>query len=192
MQKIIAIFLILLLVSCSSEIKQPNGILAKDPPSQTALIEPKMWDMNDYHFNALANIELKAKVLGKERYRYDSSSDISPYDLALGWGQMSDQRIVDEIDISQSSRWFFWNTETYLISRKELEVSASNMHMIPANQKIKNELDDILVGEIIYLKGYLVSITRNDGWHWTSSLSRTDTGGGACEVVWVEKLLRIK
>jgi len=192
MKNIIPIFLILLLISCNSEIKHPPGVLAKDPPLQTELTESKIWIKDDYIFTALANFELKAKVLGKERYRYDSSSEISPYDLALGWGQMSDQRIVDEIDISQRTRWFFWKLDTYLISRREVELSAANMHMIPANNEVQEELDDLIVGEIIYLKGYLVYVKRSDGWKWKSSLSRSDTGGGACEVVWVEKLLRVK
>jgi len=36
--------------------------------------------------------------------------------------------------------------------------------------------------------GYLISIRGEDGWHWRSSLSRTDSGDGACEVVWVDSL----
>jgi len=66
------------------------------------------------------------------------------------------------------------------------------MHIIPANEQVEDELDNILVGEIILLEGQLVSIKADDGWKWKSSLSREDTGGGACEVVWVEKLLRLK
>lgn len=191
MKKLTSILLILILISCS-EIKQPPGILAEEQPKQTSLSKPKSWDLDDFHFVALANFELKAKVLGKERYRFGTEAEISPYDLALGWGQMSNQEIVDKIDISQRSRWFFWKVESYPITHKQIEESASNMHMIPANEEIRDQLDDLLVGEIIYMKGYLVAINKSNGWHWKSSLSRTDTGNGACEVVWVEKLLRIK
>lgn len=193
MKKTISILLLLFLVSCNSEIKQPPGILAKDPPKQSPLIQSEVWERDEYFINAITQFELKAKVLGKERYRYDRESDLAPYDLALGWGRMSDQAIIDKFDISQRTRWFFWETDTYPIPRKEIEISAANMHIIPATEEIRDELDDLLVGEIIYLKGYLVSaISPKDGWSWKSSLSRSDTGGGACEVVWVEKLLRIK
>jgi hypothetical protein len=27
-----------------------------------------------------------------------------------------------------------------------------------------------------------------DGWRWRSSLTREDTGAGACELVWVERI----
>ena len=192
LKKILFLLSITLLFSCS-EIKQPPGVLAKAPPKQTKLVQSKVWERDEYYINALAQFELKAKVLGKERYRFDRISNISPYDLALGWGRMSDQAIVDKMDIWQSGRWFYWKTDRYPISRKEIETSASNMHIIPANDEIMDELGDIKVGEIIYLKGYLVSVmTPKNGQHWNSSLSRDDVGGGACEVVWVEKLLRIK
>ncbi|VAX15145.1 hypothetical protein MNBD_IGNAVI01-798, partial [hydrothermal vent metagenome] len=90
------------------------------------------------------------------------------------------------------TRWYFWKTDAYPIPRKEIETSSANMHIIPANEQVENELDDILVGEIILLDGYLVKITTDDGFRWQSSLSRNDTGGGACEVVRVKKLLRLK
>lgn len=193
MNKIFSILLLLIFTSCNSEIKQPPGVLAKNPPLQSALTQSEVWERDEYFINAIAQFELKAKVLGKERYRYDRESDLAPYDLALGWGRMSDQAVIDKFDISQRARWFFWKSDNYPIPRKEIEISAANMHMIPATEEIKDELDDLLVGEIIYLKGYLVSaMSPQDGWRWKSSLSRTDTGGGACEVVWVEKLLRIK
>lgn len=193
MKKAIPILLLLILISCKSEIKQTPGVLAKDPPKQTPLIQSQVWERDEYFINAIAQFELKAKVLGKEHYIFDRVSDLAPYDLALGWGRMSDQEIVDKIDISQRKRWFFWNVDLYPIPRKEIEISASNMHIIASTEEVKKQLDDIIVGEIIYLQGYLVSVmSPKDGWHWKSSLSRNDTGNGACEVVWVENLLRIK
>ncbi len=186
------IILSLFLFFACGEIKQPPGVFAPDIPKQSQVTQAKTWDKNDYHFTALAKFDLQAKVLGKERYRYDRESDIAPYDLALGWGRMSDQSVVDRLDISQRTRWFFWETKAYPIPRKEIESSSANMHIVPANEQVENELDDILVGEIILLEGYLVAVNADDGWKWKSSLSREDTGGGACEVVWVEKLLRLK
>ena len=192
MKRIIPILFLVLLISCSNEIKQPPGVFAKDSPIQSPLVQSEVWERDGYFINAIAQFELKAKVLGKERYRFDRGSDIAPYDLALGWGRMSDQSIVDKYDIWQRTRWFYWKSDNYPLPRKEIERSASNMHIIPATDEVLEELDDLVVGEIIYLKGYLVSAMHPDGWRWKSSLSRNDTGGGACEVVFVEKLLRIK
>ena len=191
MKNILFILSLFLFFACG-EMKQPPGVFAPDIPIQKNISTAKTWDKSDYHFTALATFELRAKVLGKEKYRYDRESDLAPYDLALGWGRMSDQSVVDHLDISQRTRWYFWKTEAYPIPRKEIESSSSNMHIIPANEQVEDELDDLLVGEIIQLEGYLVAVNADDGWKWKSSLSRKDTGGGACEVVWVEKLLRLK
>jgi hypothetical protein len=38
------------------------------------------------------------------------------------------------------------------------------------------------------MKGYLVKISKADGWHWISSLKRDDTAGGSCELFWVEEV----
>jgi hypothetical protein len=185
-------FIILLfLVSCS-EIKQPAGILARRFPQQTRITELKVWRINDFIIKALAKYELKAKVLSKKRYRFDEGALIAPYDLVLGWGRMSDQAVIDRIDISQRSRWYFWKAKHPPIPKAEIAMCSANMHIIPANKIVKSELEDVLVGEIIYLKGFLIEVTGKNGWHWKSSLSRTDTGNGACELVYVEKLLRIK
>jgi len=42
--------------------------------------------------------------------------------------------------------------------------------------------------ELVTMKGYLVEITAGDGFKWRSSLSREDTRGGACELMWITSL----
>ncbi|MEI9898720.1 MAG: hypothetical protein WDN28_33905 [Chthoniobacter sp.] len=40
-------------------------------------------------------------------------------------------------------------------------------------------------GEIVTMQGYLVNAGKTGGIDWTTSLSRIDTGNGACEVIYV-------
>jgi hypothetical protein len=42
--------------------------------------------------------------------------------------------------------------------------------------------------DLVYLKGSLIEIQTKDGWHWKSSLSREDTGNGACELMQVDQI----
>ncbi|MNN96270.1 hypothetical protein D3C81_2152230 [compost metagenome] len=49
-------------------------------------------------------------------------------------------------------------------------------------------LDSLQEGARIRLSGQLVRVDGDDGFRWVSSLSREDTGSGACELVWVEEL----
>lgn len=176
----------------SNEIIHPSGVIIDAKPFQKETADGKVWEIEGYTYRSLADFKIEARVLGKEGYSLDRESDISPYDLALGWGPMSDQAVIDQMDIWQRSRWYFWETRKYPIPRKEIQRNSANMHMIPANDKIEEKLDQIVKGNIIEIEGYLVSVKHTDGWRWTSSLSREDTGGGACEVVWVENITILK
>lgn len=101
---------------------------------------------------------------------------------------MSDESIIEKIDISQSGRWYRWNTKELPISRSEITVSSANTHIIPANDLVAYRLQDVIKGNIVKLKGYLVYIGEKDNFKWNSSLTRSDTGNGACEVFYVEEL----
>jgi len=167
----------------------PPGVLASAEPVQSSLdARPVTLVKKGYQIIPLQTFSLAARVLSKERYRFDEGADISPVDLALGWGRMSDQSVLDAIDISQSGRFYFWHVKQFPIPRREIETHSANMHMIPANEEIERRLLSIRTGQIVSLAGYLVEVRGQNGWHWRSSLTREDTGPGACELVWVDKL----
>jgi hypothetical protein len=135
----------------------------------------------------LAQFKLTARVLSKENYQIDPVADLSPIDLALGWGPMSDQRVLDTMSIAQASRRFgIFPKNGCTIPMSVLLAHSSNMHMIPANGDIQDILDSVRTGELIELSGYLVGVQEGGRWIWFSSLSRTDWGDGACEIIWVE------
>ena len=62
------------------------------------------------------------------------------------------------------------------------------MHIIPADDMVEGLLDEVYKGCLIEIKGYLVEVKTDEGWRWKNSLKRDDTGGGSCELVWVEKI----
>jgi hypothetical protein len=59
------------------------------------------------------------------------------------------------------------------------------MHMIPADENVGRALAAVRPGQMVRLQGWLVEARRGDGWTWRSSLTREDSGHGACEVVYV-------
>jgi hypothetical protein len=111
-----------------------------------------------------------------------------PLDLAMGWGRMSDSDVLQHIDISQSGRFYYWHVQEFPIPRREIETSSANMHMIPADADVKNQLEQVRTGEVVHLEGFLVDASRPGGWHWNTSLTRDDTGAGACELIYVERV----
>ena len=62
----------------------------------------------------------------------------------------------------------------------------ANMYMVPSKEWIAKQLDSVKEGQIVALKGFLVRIDAKDQqWHWQSSLTREDTGAGACELIYL-------
>lgn len=163
------------------------GVMATAIPQQTSISSPKVHRVNEYSITEVASFNIKAKVLSRKNYSLGRESDLSPVDLALGWGNMSDESVLDEIDISQSGRWYRWYVKSFPIPRREIETHSANMHLIPSSDHIHDAIDEAHAGDIIELTGSLVSVVANDGWSWKSSLTRNDTGGSACELIWVEQ-----
>ncbi|MCP5061407.1 MAG: hypothetical protein GY936_02965 [Ignavibacteriae bacterium] len=173
----------------TKEIKQPSGILAPNKPIQKLLTSEITWEKNNLIYTALAEFEITNRVLSIRSYDYDELSKFCPLDIAAGWGQMSDQRIVDQIDIKQQHRWYVWSTKKFPIPQKELEASSTNIHIIPSNENIYEQFDDVIRGNIIFMKGYLVNVkSAENNREWKTSTKRSDTGGGACEILWVQEL----
>ena len=147
--------------------------------------------MDGYRITPLQPFSIEARVLGREDYHFDAGAAVSPTDLALGWGPMADPQVLASISIRQSNRWYHWQVESFPIPRREIEIHSANMHMIPANAAVADALSDIRAGQRIRLSGQLVRVDGEDGFTWSSSLSREDTGNGACELIWIEQLSRL-
>jgi len=62
------------------------------------------------------------------------------------------------------------------------------MHLIAADEAVKRRLLSVRIGQVVELHGQLIQADGKDGWRWISSLTRTDTGDGSCEVVWVDSV----
>jgi hypothetical protein len=171
------------------EVAQPPGILVAAAPEQSQIDDaPPRLSRPGYRITALQRFSLEARVLGVERYRFDRGAELAPVDLALGWGPMSDTGVLEQVDISQSNRFYFWRVAQFPIPRRDIEANSANMHMIPADAAVADMIEGVRVGQIVRVSGYLVEVSGADGWRWRSSLTRDDTGNGACELVWVEGL----
>jgi hypothetical protein len=83
-----------------------------------------------------------------------------PVDLAVGWGPMSDQAVLDQLEISQSAR-FFWYQYPHQapIPREEIVSHATNLHLIPSNKALAGQCKSLRTGELIHLSGLLVEAT---------------------------------
>lgn len=161
----------------------------REAPMQRATRGDTPFSVNGYVLKPLAEYAVTARVLSVETYRSGRESELSPVDLALGWGRMSSPAVTDKLSISQSGRWYHWRYRgSPPIPHREIETSSANTHVIPASAEVARALGGVRKGAVVTLKGYLVEAAADDGWRWRSSISRDDTGNGSCEIMFVQSL----
>jgi hypothetical protein len=173
----------------SSAIRHPAGVVAPREPVQEMLTGARPIVHKGFRILPLARFEVEARVLGAERYWLWREATLAPIDLALGWGPMSDQHVLDRLELSQGNRSYHyrWRGAPPIPVDRIVEHSA-NMHLIPASPDVWKRLRAVRPGQVVRFSGALVSARADDGWRWDSSLTRKDSGPGSCELVWVEQL----
>lgn len=172
------------------ERSRPPGVLCRWDPKQGKLDpapKPK-WRVAGWTLKPLASYSVRARVLSTKRYRYDATAKLAPVDLALGWGPMSDSRLLDKLSVSQRGRWYNFSYTDDSLSPAEIELCSANTHIIPADDAVRDTVLRAIRGDIVKLDGWLVECEPPGGGPpWRSSTTRMDTEGGACEIMFVEK-----
>ena len=188
-----AAFLLVALFWDGPEPRTPPGVLVPDEPEQEAIESKHQWRYKDAEVTALANFRVRARVLLTAHYWWGREADASPVDLTLGWRLMSNQEILDGLHIYRMRRAYAWSARSNRLpaSVEDITAHSANMHMIPSTDDIAARLREIRRGDLVDIRGFLVEIKYPDGGTWRSSLSRTDTGNGACELVWVNELNKL-
>jgi len=169
-------------------IKVSPGALVQENPVQTDVRGNVIYPQGKYTLEALANFEIKARVLSKELYHLDRGADLVPVDLALGWGVMSDSAVLEKLSISQGGRFYHyrWDNEPP-IPPNDIVRHSANMHLIPTTPEIASQIKKVRPGQVVRITGQLVEARDTNGGHWRSSLTREDSGNGACELIRVVK-----
>jgi len=167
----------------------PDGPIAPDDPLQTDADDTPVATLGRWRLTPKAHYDITARILAREDYHFDPLSDLIPEDLALGWGPMSDNKVLRSFEISQGVRFYSWMAKQALpIPRQAVIEHSANTHVIPVDAVIARQLKRLRVGQVVHLTGFLVNGVRDDGAYIHSSLTRSDTGPGSCEVVLVEQV----
>ncbi len=137
----------------------------------------------------LAEYEISGVVVSRESYSSEWDGEISPMDLAIVWGKLAEPQNRRNITYGQGNRWYHYRWKdgspvnpSYIVSH------SSNNHIIPANINIYRAIKTIKRKDRVVLKGFLVNLrgtAKGQTVARNTSLSRTDTGSGSCEILYV-------
>jgi hypothetical protein len=115
-----------------------------------------------------------------------SNDHLNAADLCVVWG--------DNLDADVLSRLKFWNgIFTCNVSTSDMDAwsrfemnQLSNNHLISADEVVREQIDTASVGDQVRIKGWLASYGAVGGPTRGTSTTRTDTGNGACETIFVD------
>ena len=140
-----------------------------------------------------AEYTIVARVISKGKYNWDSRSVFIPYDLGLAWGYEGDPFYTDLVQYWNRYRRLNIMSCSDIIDSNDLQCHVANVHVIPATTNLRRCLGSLKKGDIVLLQGYLVNATWEDfsyNFYTTNtSLTRTDQGDGACETMYIQKIM---
>ncbi len=170
----------------SRPLRHEPGILVPNDPWQEGIAPRDLGEIAGFRLTAVATYLIRGRVLGTKRYWAGQTVKLVPRDVALGWGPMSNQTVLDRLKLSMANRFFFYQWQgAPPIAPAEIKNHAANNHVIAADRKVAGAIASLRTGEIVELEGWLVNAIGPGGYRWSSSLRRDDTGNGACELFYV-------
>ncbi len=156
--------------------------------------EPILQNMKNGSFilTPMANYKVNGLVISREYYSDDWDGMISPVDLLIVWGKLTEREYSRHINFTQGGRWYHYKwKEASPVDPAYIATHSSNNHIIPASRNIYRAIKQIKKKAPVVLEGYLVNLRgmfKGRPVSWNTSLSRTDTGNGSCEIFYVSKV----
>jgi len=174
-----------------------------DMPLQAAVSEePSQRPVDASEFTATAN---DVDYLVRPRYRYDLtglvvsfkrfSSDyglhkrwndfINVADICVVWGSNATDVDLNAFDFWNGEFTCSFATSDEAAWRRFDKHKLSNNHLITDDPRVREVIEELRVGDQVRLRGWLAEYGEPGGPFRQTSTTRTDTGNGACETVYV-------
>ncbi len=144
------------------------------------LVEP------EYEYELVGMIVSFRHHDGDSRMHLLANDHLNMLDVCVIWGDNTRNPWLHKID--------FWNgIFTCNVKTRDQQAwdsfdmyQLSNNHLISDDDRIRDKVKDVRVGDQIRVRGYLASYSSPDGGKRGTSTTRLDTGDGACETLFVE------
>ena len=116
-----------------------------------------------------------------------ANDHLNMMDVCVVWGDNTAGAQLQKLD--------FWNG-VFTCNVKTRDTAAwesfdmnqlSNNHLISDDEYVRDQVQDVKIGDQIRVSGYLASYSNPSAGTRGTSTTRTDTGDGACETIYVER-----
>lgn len=148
-----------------------------------------------YTITPLYNYDLVGFVVSEHRtdtwfdyYHKQWNDSFNVKDLCVIWGDNAMSGIYNNMKFKSGSWTCYYSSSDYATWNAFSHNALSNNHLLTASPEIEKLLLSIRRGDQVRIKGYLAEYKDNEGFKRGSSITRNDTGNGACETVYVSEL----
>jgi hypothetical protein len=165
-------------------------------PAQTATRKPAFdvsYEDVSYHVAPEFEYDIVGMIVSyrhhdsNSRMHRLSNDHLNMLDVCVVWGENTQTAQLDKLD--------FWNG-IFTCNFQTRDQAAwdsfdvneiSNNHLISDDDYVRDQVRDINIGDQIRVQGYLASYASPNVGPRGTSTTRTDTGDGACETIYVER-----
>jgi hypothetical protein len=180
-------------------VRHAEGPLAPVEPTLTVGSDRAPWsDPHGFRYRAIGAFSGRVVVVARHNYGIGEFAHLSPTDLAIVWGPLSNPAEYSQLSFDQygsplAGRFVVPELRrgSPLASRPRGEVQAyllanlTHLHTIPSDRDIASRLSGIRPGQVIRFSGTLVDVTSPSGGFYHSSLALHDYD---CEIAWIDEL----
>lgn len=198
-QILLILSLLLLTLSCEKAIvsKLVSGRPpAEQDPEQELLVDPEPIKVSnksgDFIITPVADYSISARVVSIRSYSRKWTASLSPFDLALVWGELADKEMDEFISYKQRNRWYYYRYDRNCpVDNNYIINHSSNNHIIPSSYNLSLALKEINKNDFVEISGYLVKVSGFSGKKkvfWGTSTTRSDTGDRSCELIYAKNI----
>ncbi len=107
-------------------------------------------------------------------------------DLCVVWGHNASHVDLSEFDFWNGQFTCFFQTNSNSAWASFRPDQLSNNHLLSDDEWVRDRIEDLRIGDQVRLNGYLARYSHDSGFERGTSTTRSDTGNGACETLYVE------
>ena len=117
-----------------------------------------------------------------------NNDHINVADYCVVWGQTANPKLLADFKFRNGRFTCYWQTDSRYAWEQFNQDQISNNHLLAIDESVRDRIDEIEIGDQIHIKGWLSHYKDPGGYERGTSITRTDTGNGACETILVNEI----
>jgi hypothetical protein len=124
---------------------------------------------------------------GDRRIHRRWNDHLNVADLCVVWGANATQLDLNEFEFWNGQFTCFVKTDDLAAWRAFDGTGLSNNHLLTEDPYLREMIEEVRIGDQIRIRGWLAGYRNERGFSRGTSTTRTDTGNGACETIYVRE-----